>query len=88
MTVVAGKRRRRASNAQVQRLNVFIDPDAHERLMVHSVKAKLSPGLLVERLINEHCKDWRVQANGPNRSKGEDRPSDSGDVTLAGTPAA
>jgi hypothetical protein len=69
MTVVAGNRRRRASDAKVCRLNVFIDPDAYERLMVHSVKAKLMPGLFVEKLINDHCKAWRVQENTTAKSR-------------------
>jgi hypothetical protein len=73
MTVVAGKRRRRASDAEVQRLNVFIDPDAHKRLMVHSVYEGLSPGLFVERLINEHCKTWKVQTNAPRKGKKGDQ---------------
>ena len=73
MTVVAGKRRRRAADAEVQRLNVFINPDAHKRLMVHSVMKGLSPGLFIEQLINDHCREWRVQANGPSRAKTDDR---------------
>jgi hypothetical protein len=76
MTVVARNRRRRASDATVCRLNVFIDPDAYERLMVHAVKAKLMPGLFVEKLILDHCKDWRVQDNTAAKSRRAVDPAD------------
>jgi hypothetical protein len=83
MTVLAGKRRRRATDAEVQRLNVYISPDAHRRLMVHAVYEGLSPGLFVERLIEDHCKSWKVQANAATRpgKGGKSRPSDPGDPT-------
>jgi hypothetical protein len=88
MTVVAGKQRRRAKNAVVTRLNVFIHPDAYERLMLHSVKARLTPGLFVESLINTHCRAWKIQANGSRRAASvesdglEDRHDDGADVSL------
>jgi hypothetical protein len=88
MTVVAGKRRRRASDAEVQRLNIFINPDAHRRLMVHSVMSGLSPGLFIEKLIFDHCRTWKVQVNPHGKSKEEDRPNSADDVSQAEITAA
>jgi hypothetical protein len=45
-------------------------------LMLHSLMAGLSPGLFLERLINEHCRSWRVQAN----SRGSTVPNDRLDL--------
>jgi hypothetical protein len=48
---------------KAQRLNVRISPEAYERLLVHAIKARVSPGELVTSLIDRHCRDWRVQSN-------------------------
>jgi hypothetical protein len=48
---------------KAQRLNVRISPEAYERLLIHAIKARLSPGDLVTSLIDRHCRDWRVQSN-------------------------
>jgi hypothetical protein len=66
---------------------VFIDPDAYERLMVHAVKARLSPGLFVEKLINNHCKDWKVQVNSRSKGQSDDRPDPTDPVKLTEEPA-
>jgi hypothetical protein len=60
MTVVAGKRRRSAEDGEVQRLNCFISPEAYNRLMINATMERTSPGLYLERLLIDHCKDWAI----------------------------
>ncbi len=73
---------------ETQRLNVRLDPDAHKRLMVHCVMSGQAPGKYLARLINDHCREWRVQGIGPGRSKEEDRPESAGGVKSPATSAA
>ena len=88
MTVVAGKRRRSAGDGEVQRLNCYISPESYNRLMVNAVMERTSPGLLLERLIIDHCKAWSLPA-GNKTKKGArakpdettDRPDDGADVS-------
>ncbi len=84
MKTVAGKRRRRATDAEVQRLNVHLDVAAYERLMIFSVMSKKTPGLVVEELINANCTDWRVQSNPSGRARKRDRAEAAGDVIPTG----
>lgn len=72
-----------AAAAESQRLNVHISPDAHRRLGIHCVMSGTTPGKLVERLINEHLRDWKVQANSSARVITEDRPEPADSVSLA-----
>jgi hypothetical protein len=60
---MAVKKGKSVADATVQRLNVRIDPAAYQRLMIHAVMAKRSPGELVAELINSNLRDWRVQSN-------------------------
>lgn len=62
-------------DAKAQRLNIRVTPDAYERLLVHAIKARVSPGELVTSLIDRHLKDWRVQSVGV---KANDRPDLAG----------
>jgi hypothetical protein len=55
-----------------QRLNVRLSPEAYRRLGVHAIYAGMTPGKLVERLITEHLREYRVQVNSP---AGSDRPT-------------
>ncbi len=84
MTVVAGKRRRGATDGAVQRLNVFISAEAHQRLMVNSVMERLSPGLFLEKLINDYCKAWNLPAPGvaaPSRKSKRGASANPDDLT-------
>jgi hypothetical protein len=56
------KNRRGVSDAENQRVNLRLSTAAHQRLAVHALMAGTTPGRLVERLIEEHLKSWRVQA--------------------------
>lgn len=60
-----------AAASDNQRLNLRISPDAYRRLGVHAIYAGVTPGKLVERLINDHLREYRVQVNSP---AGSDRP--------------
>lgn len=77
-----------AAAADHQRLNVRLSPDAYRRLGVHAIMAGMTPGKLVERLINEHLREWKVQANRAASVAIEDRPESAASVSLANIPAA
>ena len=68
---MAAKKRQSVNDASAQRLNVRITPEAYERLLVHAIKARMSPGELVTSLIQHGLKDWRIQSTGV---KTNDRP--------------
>jgi hypothetical protein len=73
-----------AVTAESQRLNVHISPDAHRRLGIHAIMAGVTPGKLVERLITEHLREWRVQANPAAIT---DRPERAESVSPVNMPA-
>lgn len=77
-----------AGASESQRLNVRISPDALRRLGIHCVMSGTTPGKLVEKLINEHLRDWKVQANSSARVITEDRPQPADSVSLASAAAA
>jgi hypothetical protein len=82
---MATKQRKGASDASaptVQRLNVRIKPDAHQRLMIHCVMSGLAPGAFLEKLIETHCRTWKVQANGSARVTADDRLDSAADVSV------
>lgn len=54
-----------AAASDHQRLNVRLSPEAYRRLGVHALYAGVTPGRLVERLITEHLREYRVQVNSP-----------------------
>ena len=63
---MAATRRKSAADAttpESQRLNIRISPEAYRRLGVHAIMAGMTPGRLVEQLINTHCREWKVQSN-------------------------
>lgn len=62
MAAKKGKGVADAVASESQRLNVRLSPDAYRRLGVHAVMRGETPGKLVERLINEHLREFRVQA--------------------------
>jgi hypothetical protein len=63
-----------------QRLNVRVSPRSYERLLIHAIKLKRSPGELMDFLIREHLKRWKVQANNPASARKKDRPKLDGPV--------
>jgi hypothetical protein len=81
-------RRQGISDATAQRLNVRLSTDAHRRLGVHCVMTGLTPGRLLERLICEHLRDWRVQANRSAPAATEDRLEADGGVREVDVAAA
>jgi len=58
---MAAKKRQSVDNAAAQRLNVRITSEAYERLLVHAIKSRVSPGELVTSLIERNLRDYRVQ---------------------------
>jgi hypothetical protein len=77
-----------APASESKRLNVHISPDAQRRLGIHCVMNGVTPGKLVEALINEHLRDWKVQANASARVITEDRPETIDSVSLGTASAA
>ena len=47
--------------------NTYLNEEAYSRLMVCATMARTSPGLYLEGLLLEHCKDWSLPAD--NRAK-------------------
>jgi hypothetical protein len=82
---MAAKKAKGVNDATVQRLNVRVSTEAYERLLVHAIKGRISPGELITSLIDRHLKDWRVQ---DVRSKETDRPSVAGPVRESESAAA
>lgn len=52
-----------AQNEATNRLNVKIPSSAYDRLVVHALMSRRSPGEVVAELIESHLRAWRVQAN-------------------------
>jgi hypothetical protein len=76
---MAAKRRAGVADKKTRRLNLQVSEEAAERLLVHAIKARVSPGELVTSLIERGLRDWRVQAN---HVKGNDRLDTADDVNL------
>ena len=70
---MATKRRQGVNDAGNQRLNVRINPSAYQRLQIHCVMDGVSPGAFLEKLINDHCRSYRVQVIGSARVMTDDR---------------
>jgi hypothetical protein len=62
-STMATTRRSGVADKKTQRLNLQVGVDAVERLLIHSIKAKMSPGELVTQLIEQHLRQWKVQSN-------------------------
>ena len=74
-----------AAAQESTRLNVHLSREAHRRLSVHALMGGETPGKIVERLINTHLREWRIQAN-PSVSM--DRPAHVESISLESLPAA
>ena len=59
---MASKIRRGGADAKTQRVKIRLTTDAYRRLGVHSLMTGVAPGKLVESLIEQHLRDFRVQA--------------------------
>jgi hypothetical protein len=57
-----------AQKKATTRVNLQVDAEAHERLLIHAIKLKESPGAIVSRLIDEHLREYRVQKNPSARA--------------------
>jgi len=85
------KNHRGVADAENQRVNLRLSVEATRRLAVHALMAGTTPGKLVEQLISDHLKSWRVQAVQANRSvptTGDDRLDLTASVNLADATAA
>jgi hypothetical protein len=56
------KNHRGVADAENQRVNLRLSVEATRRLAVHALMAGTTPGKLVEQLISDHLKSWRVQS--------------------------
>jgi hypothetical protein len=58
---MASKIRRSVADAKTQRVNIRLAVEAYRRLGVHSLMTGQTPGRLIEALIDQHLRDFRVQ---------------------------
>lgn len=63
MAVKKGKSVGDAQNDVCRRLNVKVTEEAYERILLHAIKAKRSPGDLVTDLITNHLREWKISPN-------------------------
>jgi hypothetical protein len=82
------KKGKSVGDAAAKRLNVRVTTEAHERLMIHALKARVSPGDLVTELIEAGCRKWAMPADLTARTGRNDRPESAGNANLNGPPAA
>jgi len=75
------RKRQSVSDTPSQRLNIKISQAAHERLLVHAIKKRVSPGKLVESMIDQCLREFRVQAIRSASVVTEDRLSGDEPVT-------
>jgi hypothetical protein len=74
-------KRRSVGDTSGLRLNVNVSLSASQRLHVHCVMWRLSPGQVIEALIEQHLKDFRVQQINSGSVKTEDRSESSEGVS-------
>jgi hypothetical protein len=87
---MAAKQRKSASDATdnaSQRLNIRVSAEAYRRLGVHAVMSGMTPGRLVENLINAHCREFRVQVIRGAQATSDDRLDVSAGVSTINIPA-
>jgi hypothetical protein len=70
-----------APKAPTQRVNLQIDVAAYQRLLLHSIMGKEQPGVIVSRLIDAHCRSWKVAPNVPARVMSEESANLADQVT-------
>jgi hypothetical protein len=63
---------------ETQRLNVQIGVDEYQRLMIHCVMLKRSPGEVLTELVAQNLREFRVQRNSSGRVVNSDRAVESG----------
>jgi hypothetical protein len=76
-----------ATRRPVVRTTLQLDAEAYERMLIHSIKARVSPGELVTRLISEHCRQWSMPGKISARGNTSDRP-DPADQASESAPVA
>jgi hypothetical protein len=65
-----------------RRVNLYLASQSHQRLMLHALMRHQSPGEVVAALIDEHLRDWRVQANPSARSASPESASSTAELNL------
>jgi hypothetical protein len=70
-STMPAKQRASVADKKTQRCNLQLGTDAVERLMIHAIKSKKSPGQLVTELIELHLRQWKVQSNAASRTAPE-----------------
>jgi hypothetical protein len=71
---MAATRRTGVADKKTQRLNLQVGVDAVERLLIHSIKTKMSPGELVTKLIEDHLRQWKIQINSQSNTATRNAP--------------
>jgi hypothetical protein len=71
--------------AATRRLNVQLSEESLQRLMLHSVMRRQSPGDVLSTLIDAHLREYRVQKNSTARVMSSESASrdDHGEETLS-----
>ena len=89
-TMSTTPRRKGATDAGAYRLNIRVSQEAARRLGIHAVMTGITPGRLVEQLISEHLKSYRVQTVVSRTTNGHspDSASQGDGVSLAEATAA
>jgi hypothetical protein len=65
----------KASSPRTIRTTITIDAEAWERMMIHSIKMRMSAGAVMTEAISHYCKSWGLPANldGRRQSPGSAR---------------
>jgi hypothetical protein len=85
---MATKRGKSVNDASAQRLNVRVTVEAYERLLVHSIKGRVSPGELVTQLIEQHLRRWSMPGDISQRATSRVSGSSAESVTDSIPPLA
>ena len=75
---MAGSKRRQRSDTPTRRLNVQLDPEAHQRLLLHCLMTHQNPGELLSQFVNKHLRDWKVQKNASTRGTSTESAENAG----------
>jgi hypothetical protein len=77
----AVKPRRGVDDARMQRVNLRLTTECYRRLAVHALMSGMTPGRLVEDLVNRHLREFRVQTVRAGSVATEDRRDPADDVS-------
>ena len=65
---MAVKKCKGVADKRTRRLNLQVGDEAAERLLIHAIKSRVSPGELVTELIEQHLRRWSMPGDLSNRA--------------------